>query len=284
MSIDRTHFSNSNELIVYVHGFGCHYNDRFIIPIPKAYLNRTMDRNIIGVDYSRVTGKIYLSEIKSGLQYPTSVYCDSPKVAEQIATFLAQLVKLKPKIKHIHLIGHSLGAHIVGHVAKLHGQITGRLVDRVTALDPAGPLFYSSSRVHIGVARFVDVVHTNIGVLGYVEPLGNVDFYFNSGLTQIGCNGSLDELIICSHMAAINYFAESVNNKRIIGIPCNDFDNLIKNYNLKMNASNLNEVLNTSCSSNTSSNKSSIIFGEHVPLNASGIYYIPYSTVPNYSP
>lgn len=36
-------------------------------------------------------------------------------------------------------------------------------------------------------AKFVDVIHTNAGVFGKIEPSGHVDFYINGGQTQPAC-------------------------------------------------------------------------------------------------
>lgn len=64
-------------------------------------------------------------------------------------------------------------------------------------LDPAGPLFFqfSGDRLSSTDADLVDVVHTCIGLLGYEQPLGDVDFYPNGGrLSQPGCTVLTDRL------------------------------------------------------------------------------------------
>lgn len=57
----------------------------------------------------------------------------------------------------------------------------------MTALDAAGPGFEiplqpPSGRVYRGDARVVEGVHTDGGVLGFVSPFGDIDFYPNGGL------------------------------------------------------------------------------------------------------
>lgn len=57
-------------------------------------------------------------------------------------------------------------------------------------LDPAFPLYMfidPSSRLSIDAADFVDIIHTDGGVLGYPWPLGHADFYPNQGILQPGC-------------------------------------------------------------------------------------------------
>lgn len=59
-------------------------------------------------------------------------------------------------------------------------------------LDPAMPLFVTAdidNKLDASDAEFVDVLHTNSLVQGKVEQCGHVDFYFNGGILQPGCNG-----------------------------------------------------------------------------------------------
>lgn len=108
---------------------------------------------------------------------------------------LAQhILKSNIPLSNVHLIGHSLGAHIAGFVGKQIKRSTGgRLINRITALDPAGPLFEYPSRhvdekLNKGDAEIVDVIHTDAGVFGYSGPIGLMDFYPNGGYApQNGC-------------------------------------------------------------------------------------------------
>lgn len=86
-------------------------------------------------------------------------------------------------------LGHSLGAHVAGNAASSvkHGKI-----GRVTGLDPALPGFHvlesNEGRLDASDAQFVDVIHSCGGILGYLNPLGTVDFYPNAGVAvQPGC-------------------------------------------------------------------------------------------------
>jgi len=177
----------------------------------------------------------------------------------------------------LYCIGHSLGSHVCGF-AGMRTQFR-----RITALDPAGPLFETvrhrgySIGLNSTCAKHVDVIHTHgepgftfFLNLGTMEPRGDVDFYPNGGGRQPGCyvdvygqmpdpyaealevteeesdNGVLDDsetrmvasigpdyLLrtipggeegvsysianppispICSHMRAIDYYTESINN------------------------------------------------------------------------
>lgn len=81
----------------------------------------------------------------------------------------------------ISLVGHSLGAHIAGIAGKRVYKLTRKRLSRITALDPAGPCFSnvsSANRLDRTDALYVDVIHTNGGMLGLKEPVGNLSTFF----------------------------------------------------------------------------------------------------------
>ncbi|CAG2103333.1 unnamed protein product, partial [Medioppia subpectinata] len=90
------------------------------------------------------------------------------------------------------LIGHSLGAHVMGFAGK---RLNNPKVARITALDPAGIAFYSNKkalRLDHSDAQTVDVIHTDAPVdytegFGMIDTLGHFDFYPNGGSWQTGC-------------------------------------------------------------------------------------------------
>ena len=64
----------------------------------------------------------------------------------------------------------------------------------ILGLDPAGPLFFTTSkegRLYKGDAKFVDVIHSNGGetdiIFGIRKMSGDVDFYPNGGNIQAVC-------------------------------------------------------------------------------------------------
>ena len=60
-------------------------------------------------------------------------------------------------------------------------------------MDPAGPGFYNffsqgARRLHATDAQYVDVIHTNGGLLGIYKNLGDTDFWVNPSVgPQPGC-------------------------------------------------------------------------------------------------
>lgn len=79
-------------------------------------------------------------------------------------------------------IGHSLGAHIGGEAGRMYQQLTNQSLGRITGLDPARPCFNEGEHL-TGLQRddahFVDVIHSNSGILGHVRAMGDLDFYPN---------------------------------------------------------------------------------------------------------
>ena len=139
-----------------------------------------------------------------------------------MALALEKLIEKVP-VENIHLIGHSLGAHIVGYAGRYFNEITGQTIPRITGLDPANPCFNegeSLSGLQRGDAAFIDIIHTNPGVLGKSDPIGDVDF-FVEGLDPIkpGC-----KMFGCSHSRAYEYYTESVapgNEENFLATRCN---------------------------------------------------------------
>lgn len=126
----------------------------------------------------------------------------------------------------------------------------------VPGLDPAFPEFRLAgpgARISSGDAKYVEIIHTNAGLLGFLPAIGDVDFYPNGGMKQHGC--LVDVGGACSHARSYWYFAESINSPvGFQGKSCSSF------LRFKMGLCN---------HSHTS------IMGGHKPLfSASGTYYL----------
>lgn len=143
------------------------------------------------------------------------------KIGTDVGERIAALKDIVPS-SSIHIVGHSLGAHMAGVAARTYSSRTGEKIGRITGLDPAQPCFNKGGRlkgVSSGDAEYVDIIHTNPGVLGLVDAVGDADFFPN-GLNQIplGCTSS-----ICAHGRAWEYYAESVypgNENNFIATRC----------------------------------------------------------------
>ncbi|KAI9589045.1 hypothetical protein GQX74_007214 [Glossina fuscipes] len=129
-------------------------------------------------------------------------------LGKYIAEGLKFLIDVVP-VKNIHLIGHSLGAHIMGAAGRQFQEMTHLRIPRITGLDPANPCFNEGdalSGLMRGDADFVDIIHSNSNVLGKGQPMGDADFY-PGGLKPLA-DGCLT--VACSHERAWQYFAETI--------------------------------------------------------------------------
>lgn len=180
---------------ILVHGFHSGKNKYFASRLRQAYLH-LYDYNIITVDWSVVSTYNYLTARN-----------DVAEMGKLIAQFIDKLRQTGLILDQIHMIGHSLGAHVAGVAGR--NILSGKL-PRITGLDPAGPLFAKSNedRIAHDSADFVDIIHTCGNGLGMLDAIGHVDFYPNGGKPrQPGCGYTFGK---CSHERAVKYYAESI--------------------------------------------------------------------------
>ncbi|PSN33799.1 hypothetical protein C0J52_19494 [Blattella germanica] len=141
---------------------------------------------------------------------------------------------------------------------------------RICRLDPALPLFATLNdkwKLDAEDADFVDAVHTNAGVFGKVEALGNVDFFMNGGSIQPACAGHRN-VPLCSHLLAPVYFAESINTDiGFWGAPCPSIWYLLMGW----------------CADKDISEERKILMGEHCDTGNRGIFYLDTSDTPPYA-
>ncbi|XP_055915169.1 vitellogenin-1-like [Eupeodes corollae] len=171
-------------------------NSQTIEELSKAY-NCRGDVNFLALDAAS-----YVDTLFSWAALNTA------KIGELMGENLVRLAKVVP-LENIHLIGHSLGAHICGVAGRTFNKLTSKLIPRITALDPAKPCFNEGenlSGLMRGDAEFIDVIHTNTGVLGKKDATGDVDFY-PDGMVSLpkGCLS-----VVCAHDRAWMYYVETV--------------------------------------------------------------------------
>ncbi|XP_055839590.1 pancreatic triacylglycerol lipase [Episyrphus balteatus] len=237
-------FNPELETKILVHGWKSSSQSNSIQSIKNGY-RRKGSYNIFAINWRDQADSIY--------------YLEPARYTVQVGRAIAKLINLLVEEKdadpsRIHLLGHSLGAHIMGYA----GSYSRHRVGRITGLDPARPAFENciGPEHHLDRtdAEFVDVIHSCAGVLGYKEPIGFVDFYPNGGdPPQPGCGQLFQVITGCSHGRSYEYFAESINTEKgFFAKPCSTID-AIKNNN---------------CTGD------SILMGDRVPREARGIYYL----------
>ncbi|XP_063988582.1 phospholipase A1-like [Diachasmimorpha longicaudata] len=226
--LEWTDFSVQRRTVIIVHGFLSHGGEDWIREMEEAF-HAWGDVNVVVVDWSAHgnTWNYYSAAVNARI------------VGHQISRLLSHIVNTTRESTPdetswgpIHMVGHSLGAHICGITANHFRMLpTSWKIRRITGLDPAQPCFkYSDLSLNKSHAPLVDIIHTNgkwfssIG-LGLPGPIGHMDFYPNGGKRQPACikieASSFDylgipksavEQAICSHGFSHAYFTESVRS------------------------------------------------------------------------
>lgn len=140
----------------------------------------------------------------------------------ELFLFLKTLIIKGLPLGNIHLVGHSLGAHIAGiagHDLKMDFR---EKIGRISGLDPAGLMYNDvpgSLMINRHNAKLVDVYHTDIASewltpAGLSGQHGHADFYVNGGADQPGCQKyeSVKMRELCDHKSVISYFTQSIRS------------------------------------------------------------------------
>jgi len=202
---------DESETYFIVHGYLSSSRNLWVKEL-KDKLLESGDFNVILVDW----------ELGADGKYEISA-CNTRLVGAQISFLITKLeIFKKASRKRVHLIGHSLGAHVCGFAGK---KLPG--LARITGLDPANPSFdevKTDFRLNRKDAMFVDVIHTCAYTstykfsLGMSRALGHADFYPNGGGGQPECY-SAD--LICSHSIATALYTVSITTENAyIGKKC----------------------------------------------------------------
>lgn len=185
---------------IIIHGWNAYKNDGSIARPVRAFLLHDRDYNLISVDWRKGSTDFNYIAAKDRVQI----------TGQTIAKFVEFLIsETGASMDDIHLIGFSLGAQVAGFCGKALNGNVGAIFGLEPAL-PGFPIHDSTGRLAATDAKYVEVLHTSGGKLGFKEPLGHVDFYPNGGTMQPGCG--LDIWGDCAHPRAIHYFAEALNS------------------------------------------------------------------------
>ncbi|XP_040168740.1 pancreatic lipase-related protein 2-like [Anopheles arabiensis] len=213
------HWNGGRQTRFVIHGWNNNGGSEVNVLIRNAYLDRA-DINVIIVDWG------------VGAQNPN--YVTSRNHINAVGLTVARFIDFLNQsgglaFNNVYVTGHSLGGHTAGIVGK---RVTRGRLNTVVALDPALPLFSindPANRVAPGDANYVEVIHTNGGLLGFDLPIGLADFYPNGGRSQPGCG--VDLAGTCAHGRAFQFFAESVRTAQsgFNSIRCGNYDQILNN-------------------------------------------------------
>ncbi|XP_003787380.1 pancreatic lipase-related protein 3 [Otolemur garnettii] len=228
-TIQASHFGTDK--ITHINLPGWKTNGKWQRNVCNALL-QVEDTNCINVDW-----------INGSLEYICAIN-NLRVVGAEVAYFVDVLMKqFGYSPSKVHLIGHSLGAHLAGDAGS---RVPG--LGRITGLDPSGPFFHNTPkevRLDPSDASFVDVIHTNAARIlfelgfGTTDACGHLDFYPNGGKHMPGCenltmplfkfdfNAYKEEAISfleCSHAQSHLFYVESIlNPDSFIAYPCRSY-------------------------------------------------------------
>ncbi|KAK0076501.1 hypothetical protein PV325_005270 [Microctonus aethiopoides] len=245
-NLNKSPFDPTSETKIIIHGYiDSSALDPFLHCLSKNYLKKK-NYNVIIVDYS------LLNKFE-----PTITV----EVSHAVGEYIGKMVEFLETdggllLSDLHVIGHSLGAHVAGFT----GAYMSGNIGRITGLDAGGPTFETphlndpKDRLDETDAVFVDSIHTCIGIVGFIQPIGHIDFYPNGGLLpQPGCPPA-DPTVLCSHLIAFVFMFNSIKYPdQFDAVECDSWENYKKG----------------SCSDNSIAK-----MGEYVDRNARGKYYL----------
>jgi hypothetical protein len=201
--------------------------------------------NVILLNWSGLSGRPLGSTVMSEEhpEFDIPLYDKAAKncidVGEYFGRCLAELTSQTDYPgTNMHLVGHSLGSHVMGKVGRTYQSVINNKFGRISGLDPAAPRFTNATidplpvlaknRLSPDSASFVDVIHTFgstnevTSVCGDINPLGHMDFYPNGGEIQPGC-GHLRP--VCNHRRSTFYFLHSIWEGTLFpSVDCMDID------------------------------------------------------------
>ncbi|KAF7398913.1 hypothetical protein HZH66_006810 [Vespula vulgaris] len=172
-SLKKSNFNFNRPTRIITHGWMNSHNSDSCILIRDAYLNQG-DYNVIVIDWSKISINPYLWTSRR-----------VKMIGQYVSTMLNFLEKEGMDLSTTTMVGHSLGAHVVG----LAARYAKGTVNYVIGLDPALPGF-NGAKIGSRISQ---------------------DFYPNGGIRQAGC--IIDVGGACSHLRAYQFFAESINSK-----------------------------------------------------------------------
>ncbi|KAL0266517.1 UNVERIFIED_CONTAM: hypothetical protein PYX00_009029 [Menopon gallinae] len=259
-SLRRSGYDSSNPTKVLIHGYMGSYRSNSI-QMPKNAYMAAGNYNVVAVDWS-------------AYNFPYAVAVNSARdvgnTVGDMVMFMSRTSGTDPS--DVHVVGHSLGAHIAGYSGKSinsrstrgkgkkgKGSRSKNRLGRITGLDPAAPAFAQnppSQRLSSDDADYVDVIHTSIRLLGMARAIGNADFYPAGGKFQPRCPNNFMEQATgyCDHGESVTYFSWSIRNRHLFpATPCNS----------------AREAVERRCSG-----ESNTYMGEEAVRGSPGVYYV----------
>lgn len=263
--LEDSNFCKTKKTVLYIHGYLEDADIESVHVIVDAYLQRD-DVNLIVLDWGELANGNYM--------FDAVVNCK--QLGSVVARHLIGMFEMGLDIDKFHIVGHSLGGQMSGIIGREVYRRNGKTkkLPRLSALDPAFPLFYGTFSNHLSKhdAEFVDVIHTDAWIYGAPVSTGTADFWPNGGTTlQPGCPKRnykpLSDNDLSSHRRSWWFWAESVKK---------EFPNNF--YAVK--AKNWSDFKNGKYEDNA---EQRAVMGHDCPTNITGDYYLQTNGIPPYA-
>ncbi|XP_076982249.1 inactive pancreatic lipase-related protein 1 [Tamandua tetradactyla] len=236
-TIEASNFQTDRKTRFIIHGFIDKGEESWLLRMCQNMF-QVEEVNCICVDWKKGSQTTY-----------TQAANNARVVGAQVAQMLGVLsTHYSYSPSQVHLIGHSLGAHVAGEA----GSRTPGL-SRITGLDPTEASFEGTSeevRLDPSDAVFVDVIHTDAAPLipfmgfGMSQLVGHLDFFPNGGEEMPGCKkNALSQIVdldgiwtgtrdfmACNHLRSYKYYSESIlNPDGFTAYPCASYKSFTSN-------------------------------------------------------
>uniref|UniRef100_A0A2P2I6H1 Pancreatic lipase-related protein 2-like n=2 Tax=Hirondellea gigas TaxID=1518452 RepID=A0A2P2I6H1_9CRUS len=222
-SLYTADFNEEGKVWVTIHGFRSRGNAPWMKLLVGELLRSASNSNVVVLHWAKGSSVSY-----------TQAIANLRVVARQLAYFLHTLQNvLGFPMSSLHLIGHSLGAHLAGIAGTYMQDVYSTKLHRITGLDPAHPyhnLLEPVTYLDRSDALFVDIIHSdNTTILGFpltvgiMDAIGHLDYYPNGGGNHPGCDVSGD--LRCAHRRAIVFFVDSIRQEcPFIAVRCPSYE------------------------------------------------------------
>ncbi|KAM9618710.1 LOW QUALITY PROTEIN: inactive pancreatic lipase-related protein 1-like [Trichechus inunguis] len=230
-TIDASNFQMDRKTRFIIHGFIDKRDESWLLDMCKNMFE-VEEVKCICVDWRRCSQTSFTQEANK-------VQVVGTQVAQMLSVLLMSQTNYSYSPSNVHLIGHSLGAHVAGEA----GSGTPGL-DRITELGPIEASFRRTPeevRLDPSDAVFVDVIHTDAAHLipflgfGTNQLVGHLTDFFPQGgeempgyekaLSQIidldGIWTGTQDFVACNHLRSYKYYSESILNPNGFAVyPC----------------------------------------------------------------
>lgn len=247
--LEKEGFNRSAPVSFLIHGFTSGYPyQTWMTSMVEAYTIDEAKNSIDGDEL--VSHNMFIVNWNYGargkLKYARAISNMKP-VSKFVAEFLNKVLleEANVKARRVQIIGHSLGAHLAGFIARQANQKIGRII----GLDPAGPCFRKGAqRLDVNDAEQVATIHTNTDMLGNQDPLGMTAVFVEGGKIQPSCDlstissWSLFGLSLedfakysCSHSRAADILTYQLSTSikddcQLVGYECDSWENFKKGH------------------------------------------------------